>query len=208
MTLTKKSESILKKYIPENSLPLIKSWMERYPLHLVIVGERATKAGDYRMPIYGKPPRITINISSNPFRFLFILTHEYAHHIAYHKYGKHISPHGKEWKQTFHELLHQLEKAGVFPKEISLALPASPSALRATMSGNRSLTRAIEEQCEAERGRVYIEDIPLNSVFFLKDGHEFRKIKKRRVRYMCQSLNDNRYYLFPPGVQVFLPETG
>ncbi len=208
MRLSKKHEIIIKKHIPAKSFPLIKTWLEKYPVHLAIVGERSSKAGDYRMPSPGRPPRITVNVSGNPYRFLFILTHEYAHHIAYNNYGIHISPHGREWKNTFHKLLFQLDKAGVFPIEISSALPENPSSLRATMSGNRSLCRAIEQQCKEKKNKIYIEDIPVDTVFFLPDGKRFRKVKKRRVRFMCQSLQNKRYYLFPPGVQVFLPETG
>ena len=50
---------------------------------------------------------------------------------------------------------------------------------------------------------TYLEDIKENTVFMLENGQTYKKIKKRRVRYLCQNLIDKRYYLISPVVQVY-----
>ncbi|MEF9480208.1 hypothetical protein OWR28_23140 [Chryseobacterium sp. 1B4] len=45
-----------------------------------------------------------------------MLTHELAHLIAFEKYGRRISPHGNEWKETFRNML--LESLEIYDEEL------------------------------------------------------------------------------------------
>ncbi|MFO8055113.1 MAG: hypothetical protein R6U19_08150, partial [Bacteroidales bacterium] len=97
----------------------------------------------------------------------------------------------------------QLQNEKVFPEDISLALPTSPEFLRATLAGNRELYKALNQYNKGEKAKIYIEDLPPNTIFMVKNGHPFKKIRKKRVRILCRSLYNKRYYIFSPGIQVF-----
>lgn len=204
MPLSKKSEELLLRFIPPEAFPVVNQWMEEYPLSVKIVDERKTKAGDYRYPLLSKPAQITVNVGSNPFRFLIILAHEYAHHIAFVKYGRYIKPHGKEWKNTFHELLRRLKEANAFPVEIAAGIPSKPQQLKATATGNRELEKRLRELENPNSKQIMVEDIPMNGVFVLPDGKIFKKLEKRRVRFVCRNLDNNKLYSFSPEAEVKL----
>lgn len=202
-TISKTSEELLLKFIPEEALPMVKKWLSEYPVQIRIVDERKTKAGDYRKAFAGKAPRITINVDPNPYRFLIVLVHELAHHICYFHYGNSINPHGREWKKSFFSLLVQLKNESVFPEEIGQALPDHFSGLRATAAGNPQIDKILKQMDNGGKTVTYLEDIKENTVFMLENGQTYKKIKKRRVRYLCQNLIDKRYYLISPVVQVY-----
>uniref|UniRef100_A0AAU6WQP1 SprT-like domain-containing protein n=1 Tax=Chryseobacterium endophyticum TaxID=1854762 RepID=A0AAU6WQP1_9FLAO len=96
----------LEKYLPENTLPYLKIWFADYYIHIKITRNRNSKLGDYRKLPDGSH-EITINSTLVPQLFFFVLTHELAHLIAFEKYGRRISPHGNEWKETFRKMLLQ-----------------------------------------------------------------------------------------------------
>jgi hypothetical protein len=49
---------------------------------------------------------------------------------------------------------------------------------------------------------MLIEEIPVNSLFKLKDGRVFKKGDKLRKRYRCQEVESTRVYLFSPVYEV------
>jgi hypothetical protein len=49
-----------------------------------------------------------------------------------------------------------------------------------------------------------IEELPLQSIFVLKDGRKFKKGERVRKRYRCVCLNNGNTYLFNPLAEVFL----
>ena len=49
-----------------------------------------------------------------------------------------------------------------------------------------------------------IEELPLDSVFTLKDGRKFKKGERVRKRYRCLCLDNGNIYLFNPLAEVFL----
>ena len=109
----------LEKFLPDNTLPFLKVWFGNYNCHLKITRNRNSKLGDYRkMP--DNSHQITINGTLEPQLFFFVLTHELAHLIAFEKYGRRISPHGQEWKQTFREML--LESLEAYQEDLKLII--------------------------------------------------------------------------------------
>lgn len=203
MNLSKESEKLLLKFIPQGSLPQLKKWLEDYPVQIAIVDRRKTKAGDYRPAQKRKPPKITINIDRNPYRFLVTLTHEIAHHVAFSSFGPHIKPHGKEWKQTYLDLLLAFNRQQIFPEEFAATIPAYPARLKATTAGTPEMDKVLKSMDQPGEPLNYIEDIANETVFSLENGQSFKKIKKRRVRFLCQNLTNKKYYLFPPGIQIY-----
>ncbi|MFO8053801.1 MAG: SprT-like domain-containing protein, partial [Bacteroidales bacterium] len=126
MLIPNEQEKSLFQYIPPSAHTVVMQWINHYPVYIRIVNRRNSKAGDYRYTGKETPARITINRDENKYRFLFVLTHELAHHISVTKADKRIKPHGKEWKENLFEMLLQLQNEKVFPEDITLALPTSP----------------------------------------------------------------------------------
>ncbi|MCF8331700.1 MAG: SprT-like domain-containing protein [Bacteroidales bacterium] len=201
--ISKTSEELLLKFIPADALPLLEQWLSAYPVQISIVDQRKTKAGDYRKPFAGKVPRITINVDTNPYRFLIVLLHELAHHICYYHYGNNINPHGKEWKETFFSLLVELKKGSVLPDNIASAISGHFSRLKASAAGNHQIDKVLKQMDNPGKPVTYLEDINEDSMFMLENGQTYKKIKKRRVRYLCRNITNKKYYLISPGVQVF-----
>ena len=155
------SISLLEKYLPENTLPYLKTWFGDHSIHIKITKGRNSKLGDYRkMP--DKSHQITINSTLQPPLFFFVLTHELAHLLAFENFGGRISAHGAEWKNTFRIML--LESISIYPddlKQIILRFAKSP---KANFMASPELVRYFHiENYEDESN--YIEDLSLGEKF-------------------------------------------
>ena len=82
------------------------------------MNERVTRHGDYRRRKAHGNHQITVNASLNKYRFLITLIHEIAHLMAFEKYGRHIKPHGLEWKKTFQHLMLPFIRPEIFPSQL------------------------------------------------------------------------------------------
>ncbi len=106
----------LETYLPKNTLDHLRNWFSDYSIHIKITKNRNSKLGDYRK-LRDHSHEITINSTLQPQLFFFVLTHELAHLIAFEKFGRRISPHGKEWKHTFRQML--LESIEVYEEDLN-----------------------------------------------------------------------------------------
>ena len=87
--------------------------------------------------------------------------------------------------------------------EVSRALPFQPSDLRASTCGNRSLFKMLKKYDEnLHKHTRTLEELAPNTIFKLPNGHKFKKMGKKRVRILCQSLKNKKYYLFSPDFEV------
>ena len=100
-----KNSEILKKYLPEATVPVIAQWIVDFDFKLKITKERTTRLGDYTSPRPGLNHTITINHNLNRYAFLITMVHEVAHLVTYNEYKNSVNPHGKEWKQNFQRSL-------------------------------------------------------------------------------------------------------
>ena len=100
------SINVLEQYLPERTLPFLKKWFADYVIHIRITKNRDSKLGDYRK-LPDKSHQISINSTLEKQLFFFVLTHELAHLIAFEKFNYKISAHGKEWKDTFRNMLRE-----------------------------------------------------------------------------------------------------
>src|SRR5579872_4033827 len=110
--------TLLAKYIPEASVPVIARWVVQYDFKLRIKRERNTKLGDYRAPLNGSNHIITVNHNLNKYAFFITLVHEIAHLATYNKYKDNVLPHGQEWKQEYKNLMRNFMSADIFPTDI------------------------------------------------------------------------------------------
>jgi len=108
----------LQNHLPGGTAQAIHKWILELKIEFIISKPRKTKLGDFR-PAYGnKSARITINKDLNPYHFLITTLHEFAHLGCYLKHGNRVTPHGKEWKVIYAQLLGKFLNEQVFPEKL------------------------------------------------------------------------------------------
>lgn len=193
-------EDILIKYVPERAVTPCIQLIKTHRVLLQIVGQRKTRHGDYRKLSSGQV-KITINASLNKYRFLITLIHEFAHLVAYQKYGYHIKPHGIEWKRSFQQLMLPFINPEIFPSKLLPLLAIHFKNPSASSDTDAVLAVALKE-FDAPSSKNYIFEIPLGRRFRIDDGRVFVRGNKRIKRYECKCEQTGRMYIFQPHAQV------
>ncbi len=189
--------------MPECSISLCFELIKTNNVHLKIVNERLTRHGDYRKDANGFH-LITINASLNKYRFLITLIHEIAHLVAFKNYGKHIKPHGIEWKITFQHLMLPFIRPEIFPENILPILANHFKNPKASSDTDAVLSIALKNFDERKSEYFYIFELPLGSTFKISNGKIFKKGYPRTKRYECLEIASGKTYLFQPNAQVEL----
>lgn len=191
------SVSVLEKFLPENTLPFLKIWFGSYPCHLKITKNRNSKLGDYRK-LPDKSHQITINGTLEPQLFFFVLTHELAHLIAFEKYGRRISPHGTEWKQTFREML--LESLTVYAEDLRPIIQKFSKSPKANFMASPDLVKYFHRP-EEDDEQTFIENLKKGELFeYKKEIFVIEETTKKR--YLCKNIKSSRKYYFRNLAQV------
>lgn len=193
---------VLQKYLPERAVVPCFVLIKTHGVNLKIVNQRVTRHGDYRKLPDGTH-QITVNATTNKYRFLITLIHEIAHLIAFQKYGRNIKPHGLEWKSTFQNLMLPFINPEIFPIKLLPLLARHFKNPKASSSTDAHLSIALKE-FEEDTGKTYIFEVPSGSIFRLYNGKIFKKGNKRVKRYECTELDTGRLYLFQPNAEVEL----
>lgn len=193
----------LQKYLPDHSLPLVEELLKKYPIQLRISKPRKTRFGDYRFPTKGTPHRISVNGNLNKYAFLITLLHEYAHLLAFDKFGRGIKAHGKEWQFCFLEVSGPFLASDIFPAKLKRAFTQSLAQGHASSATDHQLLRVLKDYDpeESAEARTFVEDLPPASLFVL-NGRIFRKGPKSRKRYKCDELNSGRQFMVHPLAEV------
>ena len=183
------SVSVLEKFLPENALPYLKIWFGSYPSHLKITKNRNSKLGDYRK-LPDKSHQITVNGTLEPQLFFFVLTHELAHLIAFEKYGRRISPHGAEWKQTFREML--LESLTVYAEDLRPIIQKFSKSPKANFMASPDLVKYFHVPKENDE-QTFIENLKKGELFeYKKEIFVIEETTKKR--YLCRNLKSGLKY--------------
>lgn len=193
--------------MPPAAAPLIAKWIDYFQCEFKISRNRATKLGDYRHPFKNSGHKISVNNDLNRYAFLVTTVHEFAHLLTWNEYKNKVKPHGQEWKSNFKRMMSPFLEQSVFPDDIHKAILIYLSNPSASSCTDLQLSRALkkyDEQYNSSR----LEEIPLNTVFTIKDGRRFRKGERLRKRYRCVCLDNGNVYLFNPLAEVTLPATG
>lgn len=193
----------LKDFIPENSLPKLIPYFQKYPIQLKITKDRKSIRGDYRQPNNALAThRISVNGTLNKYSFLITLLHEIAHLLTFLKYKNKVAPHGKEWKKMFGEVLSEFLNDQFFPQEIEVYLKNSLNNLKATTCADVDLDRALRQYDLKKKNVFLLEEIPSDSCFQIEDGRTFKKIQKLRTRYRCQEIKSGKLYFVSGRTEV------
>ncbi len=194
--------SELEKFLPDNALHSCLELLENLAVQIRIVNIRATRHGDYKRLPDGRH-RITLNATPNPYRFLVTFIHEIAHLQAFESYGRHIKPHGAEWKRTFQHLMLPFLRPEVFPNDLLGEMARHFRNPKASSSTDFKLAMALKAYDPPSDSKLVLE-IPTGAMFRLQNGRKFRRGEKRVKRIECIELASGRLYLFQPNAEVYL----
>ena len=191
------SINVLEQYLPERTLPFLKKWFADYVIHIRITKNRDSKLGDYRK-LPDKSHQITINSTLEKQLFFFVLTHELAHLIAFEKFNYKISAHGKEWKDTFRNMLREsLDVYSMDLKPIIIKFSENP---KANFMASPDLVRYFHVK-ESNHKLNFIESMSIDDIFLYKN-EKYRILEKKKKLYLCINLNNSKKYLFRPLAKV------
>ena len=189
-------------YIPEHAVKPVFDLIVSNRVHLKIVNERRTRHGDYRKGLSGKH-EITVNASLNKYKFLITLIHEISHLVAFEKFGRHIKPHGNEWKYSFQRLMIPYIRPEIFPNQLLPLLARHFRNPSASSDTDATLSLALK-QFDQQNDKNYVFEIPYGSVFRISNGKIFKKIAVRTKRFECLEISSGKMYLFNPNAEVEL----
>ena len=190
------SVSVLEKFLPENTLPFLKKWFGDYPCHLKITKNRNSKLGDYRK-LPDKSHQITVNGTLEPQLFFFVLTHELAHLIAFEQFGRRISPHGTEWKNTFREML--LESIDVYQEDLKPIILKFSKSPKANFMASPDLVKYFHK--ESDDGLIFVENLKVGDQFIFRN-EIFIIEETAKKRYICKDIKNGKRYYFRNLAQV------
>ena len=186
--------------IPEKSKKKVIKLLESEPVIVRVTKKRISKHGDFRIKANGDF-FITINESTNPYRFLITLLHEIAHYIVFKKYSSRSKPHGPEWKLAYRKILLPFLNKQIFPDQICRCLAHYMKNPKASTDRDLNLFMALRKYDKKENYSLILE-IEKGQSFRIKGGRKFIKLNKRRKLYECREVSSNRIYLFSPQIEV------
>lgn len=196
-------KDVLAQYMPAPAAPIISKWIDYFQCEFKISKNRSTKLGDYRHPFKGKGHKISVNNDLNQYAFLVTTVHEFAHLLTWNDHKSKAKPHGTEWKSNFKRMMQPFFEIHVFPTEIQQTIVNYLNNPAASSCTDLTLARALKKY-DDNVATNRIEEIPINTVFTLKDGRKFKKGEKVRKRYRCLCLDNGNIYLFNPLAEVLL----
>jgi SprT protein len=196
MAYTKEALEGLKQFIPPQSFEVIYPYLIKYKIQLYITRDRQSILGNYRYTRATGNNKITVNGGLNAYSFLLTLTHEIAHCICLHQHQNKVAPHGPEWQLIFGQLLQQLIQLTIFPNDITKVLQQKLFTQNASCS-DVALERVLLKYNTNANNTVPVEALPLDSFFTNNKGQVYRKLNKRRTRYICTEVSTGNNYLFP-----------
>ena len=186
---------ILESYLPPNSFSLVEKWIRQLSILVKIKKRRNSKLGDFRVNKKGEY-LISINDDLNKFAFLITLTHEIAHAFVWEKYKRKVSPHGKQWKATFKEMMLNFLNSDIFPDDILRVLSKHLKKPKASTANDFNLSKVLRTYDNNKQ--LILSEIPDGSIFSTLNGRQFVKLNKLRKRYKCKAVDSEKIYLFNP----------
>jgi SprT protein len=189
---------------PEDTRWLIDEYFRKYSFRLRITRPRKLRLGSFRAAYKGELPVISLNSDLGLYSFLLVFLHELAHLVIWQQYGRKVAPHGKEWKNAYHDLLLPLSERNCIPPELQQGLDIYFRKSVASFQRDISFQRILHT-LDGKGTLLTLHDIPEKKTFHLMDGRQLVKIERIRTRYKCYCPMNKRYYLVSPAAQIFLP---
>jgi hypothetical protein len=188
----------LETYIPSNLVLYLRSLVKNETIDFKVVNQRFTKHGDFR---YNNDRyTITINKTSNKYRFVLTLIHELAHYFVY-KNNRSAKPHGLLWKQKFQSLLNPILNKEYFPNNLLSELIDHMKNPKSSFCYDINLSKKLDLY-DNINDNVYLDQLNDGEFFNYRNLGKFKKINKIRKRYLCLKIDNNKKYLFLGSVKV------
>lgn len=195
---------LLSNHVPEPSYPYCFHLWERFQFQFKLRKSRVTKVGDFTC-YPGKTPRITVNQDLDPYLFLITYIHEVAHLEVHINFGNRIESHGKEWKQSFQQLIEPVLNESVFPKPLLEGLKKHLRNPKASTFSDSRFTQLLRTYDDRQKDVVLLSELAEGSVFGYH-GKWFKKGKLRRTRVVCKELKTRLTYLVPADVPITMAQ--
>lgn len=194
--LTKKAviADKLKSFLPAGFENLVSELIVTSKVRFKIVKPRASKLGDFRGSFGEEPSQITVNGDLNPYQFLVTTLHEFAHLRVFNVHHHRVKAHGTEWKVAYRDLILEAIELRLLPSDIESALLESLLRTKASSCSDTQLYMALSAYDTPKEDEVFLHNLSKNSIFAL-NGRKFKKGDLRRKRYLCEDIDNQRYYL-------------
>lgn len=194
----------LSDFLPPQTTGAVLEYLKKYGVHLTVTQARRSVLGDYRHRYQHQPHRISVNGNLNPYAFLITLLHELAHLLTYERFGNRVSPHGREWKSCFSDLLQVFLDAQCFPEPLEQELMRTIRNPAASSCAEVGLIRTLRQYDAGDKkhSSVLVEELKVHAVFSTPEGRRFRLEKKMRKRFLCTEQETGKQYLFSPVYEV------
>ena len=178
-------------FIPPVAKEMVADFLIKKNAQLTISKPRKTKLGDYRPPIKQAYHRVSVNGDLNPFAFLLVTIHEFAHLLVWNNHKNSAKIHGAEWKMHYKKLFHEYQHC--FPDNLQDILQDHFKKLTAATLNNPMLIRNLIHM-DSDLEITMVNDLKKGDIFDFNDK-KFKIIEKRRTRYLCKNIDSGRKYL-------------
>lgn len=188
-------------FLPAGSLEVIGEWLRVDNLSIKLTSGRGQRLGAYKREASGMQT-ILLNRNQDPYSFLITLVHEIAHMQARKLYGRHVQPHGLEWKQTYSRLIIKAAAIPSLPADICAMMAEIARSPESRHYGKISVSKVLlKYSTKAEPGELLC-DIPPGTRFRMPDGKVYIKGEKIRTRYRCKLDGASSVWLISGAVPV------
>ena len=170
-------------FLPEDIQEHLLNIKKKEGFSLTLSNPRKSKLGDYRYNHRLKSHHITINIDLDPIYFMITYLHEVAHKMCWDQFKHKAKPHGEEWKHLFVSLLWSAKK--------HIKLSDSENKIILNYINNPRATFLKFNNCDSN---IIVSNLKPNAIFELEDGKTFQLIKRRRTRFLCRNIANNKEY--------------
>ena len=192
--------NVLYDYVPINSLEKLNLLLKNLSVKIEITKNRKTKYGDFKFD--NGNSKISVNKTSNKYRFLITLIHEIAHFLSYSDFGYKIKPHGDEWKNKYKKIMKPFLHSSIFPPKLLLLLKNHMEKPTASTDSDSELSIEIKKH-DINLNSKFIFELMVGDIFKF-NLKNYQILKKRVKKYECLNLTTNKKYLFSTHVQVSL----
>ena len=198
------SQLIISKYLPENAVDLIVDLIIKYDFKLEITKPRTYVLSDFKPAGKKAIHKISINNNLNKYSFVISLLHEIARldsYLSSKKENTKIRPHGKEWQESYKQLMQPFLTLEVFPNDVLLPLKNFMQNPPSATYSDSTLVRSLKEY-NVNDNTIFLDELSVNSQFQFQGNRIFQKKEQRGKRFVCFELKTNKSYLFNPLTEV------
>ena len=192
----------LELYLNPICVPIIRDWIKRFHVKIVLTKMHKTRMGVF-IPKSKGLNLIRINRDHNRYRFLITLVHELAHASIWQQHLNSVRPHGDEWKQEFSSLMQPFLNETFFDKDVLNALTIYLKNPLSSTSRDVVLSELLMNHDKCKKN-LLIKNLNDGDIFKTLDGRLFKRISKLRKNYRCVEVSTNIEYRFPPLIEIVL----